>query len=100
MAMGSYQVYPPDLTSDACCTQLEHRFGMTPAEARIGIHLPLGLTDKEIASQCGRQLATVKAQVARILLRTGATTRSGAASIVVATLWARHTLHPDHRIAG
>lgn len=50
----------------------------TSAEVRVALRLKLGLTNKEIANELGRQEPTVKNQVASILTKLGVSNRGRA----------------------
>jgi DNA-binding CsgD family transcriptional regulator len=57
--------------------QLREIFGLTPAEARLALALFEGLTPAEAAADFGLSLHTVRAQLARVFEKTGASRQSG-----------------------
>ncbi|MBW3664600.1 MAG: response regulator transcription factor [Actinobacteria bacterium] len=60
-----------------------HPFGLTTQELRVVSYLPSGFTNREIATELGIGLNTVKSHVHRALQKLGAKDRAEAASIVL-----------------
>jgi len=62
--------------------RLSRLYGLTPAEARVGVQVGRGRSPKEIASAHGTSWHTVRAQLRAVFAKTGTCTQSALAHLV------------------
>ena len=81
------RVFPPSLSYVRCREVLASGFALTPCQQTVALLIIAGCEDREIAKLLDRRLYTAKAHLKAILMRTNQTSRTGAASTMLAALW-------------